>query len=63
MAKLKQTFMLSLQPTDINISILLNVTPIIVKREFLIVKRSALIEFAHILHLLIRDVMTWKGGY
>ena len=37
--------MLSLQIL-INIFILLHVTPIIVKKEFLIVKRSALIELA-----------------
>ena len=54
--------MLSLQIL-INIFILLHVTPIIVKREFLIVKRSALIGFAQILDLLIGDVMTWKDGY
>ena len=51
--------MLSLQIL-INICILLHVTLIIVKREFLIVKRSALIGFARILDLLIGDVMTWK---
>ena len=54
--------MLSLQIL-INVFILLHVTPVIVKREFLIVKRSALIEFAQILHLLIGDVITWKDGY
>ena len=59
MGRLKQTFMLSLQIL-INICILLHVTLIIVKREFLIVKRSALIGFARILDLLIKDVMTWK---
>ena len=42
MERLKQTFMLSLQRL-INIFIVLHVTPIIVKREFLIVKRSTLI--------------------
>ena len=62
MGILKQTFMLSLQ-IPINICILLHVTPIIVKREFLIVKHSALIGFAQILDLLIGDVMTWKDGY
>ena len=62
MGRLKQTFMLSLQIL-INICILLHVTPIIVKREFLIVKHSALIGFAQILDLLIGDVMTWKDGY
>ena len=59
MGRLRQTFMLSLQIL-INICILLHVTPIIVKSEFLIVKRSALIGFARILDLLIGDVMTWK---
>ena len=54
--------MLSLQIL-INILIHLHVTPIIVKREFLIVKRSALIGFAQILDLLIGNVMTWKDGY
>ena len=53
--------MLSLQIL-INIFILLHVTPIIVKREFLTVKRSALIRFAQILHLLIGNVITWKDG-
>ena len=62
MGILKQTFMLSLQIL-INICILLHVTPIIVKREFLIVKHSDLIGFAQILDLLIGDVMTWKDGY
>ena len=62
MRRLKQIFMLSLQIL-INILIHLHVTPIIVKREFLIVKRSALIGFAQILDLLIGDVMTWKDGY
>ena len=33
------------------------------KKEFLIVKRSALIGFPQILDLLIGDVMTWKDGY
>ena len=60
--KIKTDLMLSLQIL-INIFILLHVTPIIVKREFLIVKRSALIGFAQILDLLIGDVMTWKDGY
>ena len=41
MGRLQQTFKLRLQIL-INIFILLHVTPIIVKREFLIVKRSAL---------------------
>ena len=54
--------MLSLQIL-INIFILLHVTPIILKREFLIIKRSSLIGFAQILYLLIRDVMTWEDGY
>ena len=40
----------------------LHVTLIIVKQEFLIVKRSALMRFAQILDLLIGDVMTWKDG-
>ena len=40
----------------------LHVTLIIVKQEFLIVKRSALMGFAQILDLLIGDVMTWKDG-
>ena len=62
MGILKQTFMLSLQIL-INICILLHVTPIIVKREFLIVKHSDLIGFAQILDLLIGVVMTWKDGY
>ena len=47
----------------INICILLHVTPIVVKREFLIVKPSTLIGFAQILDLLIGDVMTWKDGF
>ena len=47
----------------INICILLHVTPIIVKKEFLIVKHSELIGFAQILDLLIGDVMTLKDGY
>ena len=59
MGRLKQTFMLSLQIL-INICILLHVTPIIVRREFFIVKRSDLIGFAQMLDLLIADVMTWK---
>ena len=42
---------------------LFHVIPIIVKREFLIVKRSTLIGFAQILYLLIGDIMTWKDGY
>ena len=46
----------------INIFIL-HITPITVKREFLIVKRSALIGLAQILDLLIGVVMTWKDGY
>ena len=54
--------MLSLQIL-INIFILLHVTPIIVKGEFLIVKRSALIGFVQILYLLTGDVMTWKDGF
>ena len=54
--------MLSLQIL-ISILIHLHVTPIIVKREFLIVKRSALIGFAQILYHLIVYVMTWKDGY
>ena len=62
MRRLKQIFMLSLQIL-INILIHLHVTPIIVKREFLIVKRSALIGFAQILCHLIVYVMTWKDGY
>ena len=62
MGRLKQAFLLTLQ-VIINICILLHVTPIIVKREFLIVKRSALIGFAQILDLLIGNVMTWKDGY
>ena len=53
--------MLSLQIL-INIFILLHVTPIILKREFLIVKRSAIIGFTQILDLLIEDVMIWKDG-
>ena len=57
MGILKQTFMLSLLIL-INICILLHATPIIVKREFLIAKHSALIGFAQILDLLIGDVMT-----
>ena len=64
--RLKQTFMLNLQIL-INICILLHATPIIVKMEFLIVKRS-LITFSkfgnlEILNLLIGDIMTWKYGY
>ena len=62
MGRLKQTFLLSLQ-IPINIWILLHVTPIIVKREFLIAKRSALIALAQIQSLLIGDVMTWKDGH
>ena len=54
--------MLSLQIL-INIFILLHVTPIIVKREFLIVKCSTLIGFSQILYLLIGVLMTWKDGY
>ena len=57
MGRLKQTFMLNLQIL-INIVILLHVTPIIVKGEFLIVKRSTLLGFAQIPDLLIGDVMT-----
>ena len=62
MGRLKQAFMLSLRIL-INISILLHATPIIVKREFRIVNRSALIGFAQILDLLIGDVMSWKDGH
>ena len=62
MGRLKQTFMLSPQIL-INIFIHLHVIPIIVKREFFIVKRSALIGFAQNLDLLIGNVMTWKDGY
>ena len=62
MGRLKQTFLLSLQ-IPINIWILLHVTPIIVQREFLIAKRSALIALAQIQSLLIGDVMTWKDGH
>ena len=47
----------------INICILLHFTPIIVKRELLVIKHSALIGFAQILDLLIGNVMTWKYGY
>ena len=38
-------------------------TPIVLKRELLIVKRSTIIGFALILYLLIGDVMTWEDGY
>ena len=62
MGILKQTFMLSL-PILINVCILLHVAPIIVKGEFPIAKRSALIGFVQILDLLIGDGMTWKDGY
>ena len=47
----------------INIFILLHVTLIIVKGELCIVKCSALIGFAQIIDVLIRDVMIWKDGY
>ena len=62
MGRLKQTFMLSLQIL-INVFILLKVTPITVKREFLIIKLSTLIGFVQILYLLIGHVMNWKDGY
>ena len=58
----KQTFMLSLQIV-INICILLHVTPIIVKREFPIVKRFTFTGFTQILVLLIGDIITGKDGY
>ena len=59
--KIKIDLMLSLQILT-NIFILFHVTPIIVKREFLTAKRSALTRFAQILYLLIGDLMTWKDG-
>ena len=56
----KITTDLYVKPTDTHQYLHSAVTPIILKREFLIVKRSTLIGFARILDLLIGDVMTWK---
>ena len=54
--------MLSLQ-IFIDVVILLYITPTIARKKFLIVKRSGLIGFAQILHLLIKDPTIWKDGF